>query len=249
MSRSHDVVVIGGGLAGLRAARDLAAAGLSVQVLEARDRLGGRGWTSTYPGTDARVELGGGWYTPHQPEVAAEIQRYGLTVRTFDAPTSVRWRTGDRLRTDRAFDADDTATVTGWQQLRADAEAACRGDDVERLRLPLTHYLDAIDATPTVRELAQGWWTITGGGRPDEGAAISLADAGLHGGIGDFTYLRYAPAEGWTALAEALADNPGVEVTREAAVSAVSQDADGVRVQVGSQTHTAGAASSRCRST
>ena len=42
-----DVAVIGAGGAGLTAARQLAAAGLKVLVLEARDRIGGRAWTDS----------------------------------------------------------------------------------------------------------------------------------------------------------------------------------------------------------
>ena len=54
------VVVIGAGLAGLGAAQDLARAGCDVQVLEARDRPGGRVWTSRlWP--DLPVDLGATW--------------------------------------------------------------------------------------------------------------------------------------------------------------------------------------------
>ena len=74
-----DVVVLGGGLAGLVAARDLTAAGRRVTVLEARDRLGGRTWTRRCPGPTSSVELGGTWVHPDaQPAIAAEIARYDL---------------------------------------------------------------------------------------------------------------------------------------------------------------------------
>jgi len=48
MAETHDVVVIGAGLAGLRCATDLVAAGLDVVVLEARDRVGGRVWSHRF---------------------------------------------------------------------------------------------------------------------------------------------------------------------------------------------------------
>jgi len=55
-----DVIVIGAGAAGLAAARRLATARLSVRVLEARNRLGGRAWTWR-DGAGLPIELGCGW--------------------------------------------------------------------------------------------------------------------------------------------------------------------------------------------
>ena len=53
--RIKDVIVIGAGIAGLTAARALAHRGVNVQVLEARDRIGGRVWTVD------RLDLGAQW--------------------------------------------------------------------------------------------------------------------------------------------------------------------------------------------
>lgn len=58
--KSETVIVIGAGIAGLAAARLLVNAGYSVQILEGRDRIGGRTWTSQH-WTDAPLDMGASW--------------------------------------------------------------------------------------------------------------------------------------------------------------------------------------------
>src|SRR4051812_35992572 len=56
--RVDDVLIVGGGVAGLEAALQLSARGISWTLIEARDRLGGRIWTEHPMGWPAPVELG-----------------------------------------------------------------------------------------------------------------------------------------------------------------------------------------------
>jgi len=56
--QSFDVVVIGAGAAGLAAARRLSAEGLSVAIVEARDRIGGRIYTHHDSRSPVAIELG-----------------------------------------------------------------------------------------------------------------------------------------------------------------------------------------------
>jgi len=78
---SHDVIVVGAGVAGLTAADRLVAAGRDVIVLEARDRVGGRTLTVDVPGVPGlRVDSGGQWVGPAQHALLAELKRFGLTT-------------------------------------------------------------------------------------------------------------------------------------------------------------------------
>lgn len=77
-----DFAIVGAGLAGLRAAVELQRLGNSVKVLEARDRVGGRVFTITRPGSSEErnlvLDLGGQWLGPGQTDALRLVQELGL---------------------------------------------------------------------------------------------------------------------------------------------------------------------------
>jgi putrescine oxidase len=85
---TRDVVIVGAGAAGLTAANELKKAGLSVVVLEARDRVGGRLWTDVVDG--AMLEIGGQWVSPDQEALKETIAELGLE-------TYSRYRDGESV--------------------------------------------------------------------------------------------------------------------------------------------------------
>ena len=94
--QSVDVVVIGAGIAGVTASRDLSVKGYSVALLEARDRVGGRLYTAK--GLDGDLELGGGYVHWTQPYVWRELQRHGLDCLTpHREPEKVFWLAGGEV--------------------------------------------------------------------------------------------------------------------------------------------------------
>jgi putrescine oxidase len=88
LNLDRDVVVVGAGPSGLTAARELKKAGLSVAVLEARDRVGGRTWTDTVDG--AVLEIGGQWVSPDQTVLLDLLDELGL--KTYS-----RYRSGESV--------------------------------------------------------------------------------------------------------------------------------------------------------
>src|ERR1700733_3324075 len=79
-----DVIVIGAGAAGLVAASDLAEAGLSVIVLEARERVGGRMYTLHDLGQQFPIELGAEFIHGRTPEILGPLRQNNIPVSEVD---------------------------------------------------------------------------------------------------------------------------------------------------------------------
>ncbi len=78
-SRQIDLLVIGAGFSGLHAARLARGRGLSVTVLEARDRVGGRAERHRFANGDT-VDIGGQWTGPGQARLHRLIEEAGMAT-------------------------------------------------------------------------------------------------------------------------------------------------------------------------
>jgi monoamine oxidase len=84
MSQDPDVIILGGGAAGLSAAVELSRAGLAVSVIEARNRIGGRIFTLRDPVCDAPIELGAEFIHGKPPEIWDLLHRNHLDATEVD---------------------------------------------------------------------------------------------------------------------------------------------------------------------
>ncbi len=84
MSSNPDVIILGAGVSGLSAAIELAQTGLSVSILEARNRIGGRILTVYDPGVESPIELGAEFVHGLPPEIWTALQENDLDLTEID---------------------------------------------------------------------------------------------------------------------------------------------------------------------
>lgn len=86
-----DVLIIGGGLAGLASAHALSKSGLSVALLEARERFGGRAYGERWEPADRMIDIGGTWLLPGFSRTFEALEEFG--IETVESPDSEIWLT------------------------------------------------------------------------------------------------------------------------------------------------------------
>jgi monoamine oxidase len=185
-----DVVVVGAGVAGLAAARELARRGRSVIVLEARDRIGGRVHTLRDPRTRAPIELGAEFVHGEGSPLHALARQAHLPVRTI---ADAHWMVGrDGLRPEPRF----------WRDI---GRAMKRVAETERDR-PLDRALHAAaGAKALARERDRAVHFIEGFHAADARrvSANSLAEGGPWDDAGERAMYRlprgYDRVPGWLA--------------------------------------------------
>jgi monoamine oxidase len=237
----YDVIVIGGGLAGLVAARDLGTAGHAVLVLEARDRLGGRTWYRDFPGTKQKVEIGGTWFVEQfQPSIAAEISRYGLPVT--ESPTGKSFRSGvggQLLTTGFPIPLEEVADFErGIFELIAGARRLEFGKPLDTqpladLDVPFEEFLGRLGLAQATHEYLSSWVGFFFGCHPAEVSALHVLS--FVAGFGNSAWAWYAAitnkfGKGTASLVEALAADGGADIRFSSPVERVEQGAEGVTV-------------------
>ena len=237
----YDAIVVGGGIAGLTAARDLSAAGKSVLVLEARDRLGGRTWYRPFADTEQDVEMGGTWFVERwQPHVAAEIARYGLPVTQSPPGASFRSSVGGQLLTgaapvpfEDAFDFERGLFEIIAAARRIEFGKALDTQPLADLDVSFTDFLEPLRLPPATREYLSAWAGFFFGCHPSEVSALHVL--AWVAGFDCSAWAWYAAitdkfGKGTRSLVEALASGAGVDWRLSTPVSRISQDDYGVTV-------------------
>ncbi|QQE66047.1 hypothetical protein GFS31_27420 [Leptolyngbya sp. BL0902] len=139
MPTVYDCLVIGGGLSGLVAARQLQRAGHSTLVLEAQDQLGGRMVGKALP-SGQWIDFGGQWVGPTQDRFLALLDEYGIRRFAFPpAGKKVLVFDGKRYEFDGFFEGFPEGdpppvspeewqdAMTAWEQFEALAKTLAPG--------------------------------------------------------------------------------------------------------------------------
>jgi monoamine oxidase len=225
----RSAIVVGAGYAGLAASDALSRAGVDVETLEARERVGGRVWSVPFAG--ATVELGAEFVLPDYPVMRSLAGRFGLELARKGTQYGYRkpgggWPAGIE-EVSRAMESVRSLAPAGTGLRASLARLGLPGAVSEailaRIEISCTYPAEDLDDA-VLAESAGSFgqfdsWTLAGGN-------ARLASA-LAGGLG--TAVRCgAPVRRvrWSD-ASVIAEGDGVSETADALVLAVPASVTG----------------------
>ncbi|HEY1749794.1 MAG TPA: FAD-dependent oxidoreductase [Caulobacteraceae bacterium] len=243
---TSDVIVVGAGFAGLKAASELVALGRSVTVLEADSRVGGRTRRGEVAGRV--VDFGGQWVGPRHATLLAEARRLGIATydQYDDGQTTLLLRGRLARFTGDVPKMSPLALVElAWLQRRWDRETRTVPADApwtapnaaewdsQTLDTWIGRHLRTAEARAFARLVPKGAWASDASQvsylwfldalRSGEGLAGLMA---VKGGV-----LEKKFEGGMQQIAARLADELGERVVLEAPVRRIVQDEAGVTVE------------------
>lgn len=245
-----DVAVVGAGMAGLTAARELMHQGLSVIVLEGRDRVGGRTLSKTLD-NGVTIDLGGQWVAPTQKRVMALIEEFNVGIfKTYTAGDSLALVNGKTFRyqgtiplRDDESSADLMACIASLESLAASVPLERPWDHPDAKRLDNMTFAQWIDENTTsefanfvFKWLAPAVFSV-------EASELSALHAafyfGAAGGVDHLTSTDGGGQDsrfhtGFQTLSLKIAEQIGEVIKLEQVVSKIEQDENGARVHTDS---------------
>jgi len=242
MSDRFEIIIIGGGFAGATVAREVGRAGKRALILEARDRLGGRTWTSSFE--DHAIEMGGTWIHWIQPHVWAEVTRYGLSVVESPGnanPANCAWVTGGRLKTGKPEQLEpmlEDGVLRFCEEAKPFLQRPYEplfNPGIDTLdAMSIKDRLDEMDMDDEQRDVMFGLWTSTSSTSCDKAGYVTMLRwcalcQWSYSLLLDATS-RYKFRDGTCSLLEAMLAEGGPEIRLDTPVAKIEQSGDGVLV-------------------
>lgn len=238
---THDVIIIGSGLAGAAAAYRLARHTPRILVIEARARLGGRAYARPFRNeSDSELlEYGGSWITPWHERIRSLCGELGLTLRPR-TPIRERLALRESGPAPLVFDseAERMAHQRALARIAADAMLLKAGLQHNEKGEPLTglsysQYMARLDPPPATRALQDAWWTVSGGAPMAEASAGEfLHSCAYDSGIAEdmINVWAHTVEPSMDTLAQRMIAASGAAVVTDSPVASVAQSDTAVRV-------------------
>ncbi len=238
-TNGYDVVIVGGGFAGVTAARELDMLGHNVLLLEGRDRLGGRTWTDHRLGLD--LEMGGTYVHWYHPHTWTEITRYGLEICEAPGAKEAYWIADGQLQSGTPAQLNSIVKESfeyllgkAYEHLPKPFDPLNSSSFTELDSTSADDFLNGMSYTKEQKDFLDSLLAIDFNGDPKDGAITQMIrwwafSSGNRYVFAD-TVARYKIKTGTRSLIESIASDVKSEIKLSAIVKSIKSDHENIEV-------------------